>query len=67
MIFFKTIIYSINHPVHFINIDIDNLERNTRKNKDTSVDKDEQDSLFPVDNEQGNLKYVIYSFSLPRV
>lgn len=46
------------YPVHFININIDNLERNTRKSKDTSVDKEEQHSLIqnPVDNGQGNLK-----------
>lgn len=51
-------VYIINHPVHFININIDNLERKKRKSKDTSVDKEEQDSLIqnPVDNEQGNLK-----------
>lgn len=56
--FFKNIIYIIKYPVHFININNDNLERSTRKSKDTSVDKEEQHSLIqnPVDNEQGNLK-----------
>lgn len=56
--FFLNIIYNIKYPVHFININIDNLERNTRKSKDTSVDKEEQHSLIqnPVDNGQGNLK-----------
>lgn len=56
--FLKNIIYNIKYPVHFININIDNLERNTRKSKDTSVDKEEQHSLIqnPVDNGQGNLE-----------
>lgn len=56
--FENNIVYIINHPVHFISINIDNLERKKRKSKDTSVDKEEQDSLIqnPIDNEQGNLK-----------
>lgn len=51
-------VYIINHPVYFININVDNLERKTRKSKDTSVNKEEQDSLIqkPVKNVQGNLK-----------
>lgn len=55
--FKKSTIFIINHPVHFININIDNLERNTRKRKDTPEDKEEKISLIqnPVDNEQGNL------------
>lgn len=50
-------VYIINYPLHAININVDNLEQQTRKSKDTSVDKEEQDSLIqkPVDNEQGNL------------
>lgn len=47
----------INHPAHFININVDNLERKARKSKDTSVNKEGQDSLIQkhVDNERGNL------------
>lgn len=53
----KKMVYIINYPLHAININVDNLEQQTRKSKDTSVDKEEQDSLIqkPVDNEQGNL------------
>lgn len=40
-----------------------------RKSRDTPVDIEEQYSLIPkrADNEQGNLKQVIFSFSLPRL
>lgn len=43
---------------------VNNLERKTRKSNDTSVDKEEQNSLIPkpVDYEQGNSKCDIFSF-----
>lgn len=60
------IVSIINHHVHVININVDNLERKARESKDTSVDKEEQDSLFQklVDSEQGNLRLNIFSFFL---
>lgn len=59
----------INHPVHFIKFNVDNLERKARKSKDTSVNKEEQDSLIQkhVDNERGNLSLGTFSFTLPRL
>lgn len=60
------IVSIINNHVHVININVDNLERKARESKDTSVDKEEQDSLFQklVDSEQGNLRLNIFSFFL---
>lgn len=67
--FENNMVYIINHLVHFININVDNLERKARKSKDTSVNKEEQDSLIQkhVDNERGNVCLGTFSFTLPRL